>query len=481
MRKQPDPKRWTRVLLSVLVCLAWTASAVATIPEHQELEGPFATGPEVTAACLDCHDDVAEPFMKTSHWTWSALQEIAGHGEIEMGKINAVNNFCVGLAGNWPRCTSCHAGYGWQDGSFDFSQANNIDCLVCHDTSGQYKKFPTSAGHPAYEDKEWQGKPWPAVDLLTAARSAGKPTRDNCGTCHFFGGGGNAVKHGDLDTSLLEPVASFDVHMGTDGENMSCQECHSADQHSIAGSSVVASPGGYQHIDCTSCHDAEPHGKKTLDRHVKSVACQTCHIPVMAKENPTKIYWDWSTAGEDRPQENDEFGKPTYAKKKGSFVWAKDLVPTYAWYNGRAGAYQLGDKIDPAQVTLLNWPLGGKDDLEAKIYPFKVHGGKQPYDVKNDYLINPKLFGKGGYWKTWDWIAASQQGMELVGLDFSGEVGFAPTELYLRVNHMVVPEDQALKCKACHPKEGVGRMDWNALGYESDPKKDKSQARYGKK
>mgnify|MGYP000666355391 CR=1 FL=1 len=33
----------------------------------------------------------------------------------------SINNFCIGIQGNWPSCTACHAGYGWEDESFDFT------------------------------------------------------------------------------------------------------------------------------------------------------------------------------------------------------------------------------------------------------------------------------------------------------------------------------------------------------------------------
>jgi hypothetical protein len=66
--------------------------------------------------------------------------------------------------------------------------------------------------------------------------------------------------------------------------------------------------------------------------------------------------------------------------------------------------------------------------------------------------------------------------MTEAGLSFSGEVGFAETIMYWRLNHMVVPADQALNCNDCHTKEG-GRLDWKALGYEGDPRSLPRQAR----
>jgi hypothetical protein len=58
--------------------------------------------------------------------------------------------------------------------------------------------------------------------------------------------------------------------------------------------------------------------------------------------------------------------------------------------------------------------------------------------------------------------------MKAADLDYSGKYGFAPTDRYLKVNHMVVPKARALKCNDCHSKEG--RIDWKLLGYLSGPR-----------
>jgi hypothetical protein len=39
----------------------------STFPQLQEA---FATGPDVTTACLECHQDTAKDVMMTTHWTW---------------------------------------------------------------------------------------------------------------------------------------------------------------------------------------------------------------------------------------------------------------------------------------------------------------------------------------------------------------------------------------------------------------------------
>ena len=125
--------RISMILTLVALGASGALAAIDLVADHQDIEGPFKTGPDVTAACLDCHEDAAHDFMKTSHWTWMPMQDVIGKGQVPLGKKNTLNNFCIAVDSNWPRCTSCHAGYGWKDASFDFDNPQNIDCLVCHD------------------------------------------------------------------------------------------------------------------------------------------------------------------------------------------------------------------------------------------------------------------------------------------------------------------------------------------------------------
>ncbi|MDP1832363.1 MAG: tetrathionate reductase family octaheme c-type cytochrome [Geothrix sp.] len=467
--------RFRQMVRFGVISLATMASALLLGQGGQDhaslVKGPFKSGPEVTRACLECHQSHAEEFMKTVHWTWSSRQKLKGK-DADFGKKNAINNFCLALTSNEPRCTSCHAGYGWKDASFDFTKAENVDCLVCHDTTGTYKKFPTAAGNPVLQDMEWpkgSGKIMKAVDLEAVARKVGKTSRATCGACHFYGGGGDHVKHGDLDSSLTRPTRARDVHMATDGPDMSCTACHKTERHVIPGKALsVSVSGGGQTLDCTTCHAGSPHKKNAiLNNHAKRVACQTCHIPTFSRDLPTKVWWDWSTAGKDQPVTKDAHGMALYDKMKGDFRWAKDVRPTYLWFNGSVDRYLLGDAIKPGQVVYLNQPLGHRADKTAKIAPFKIMEGRQPYDTGNNLLLVVKLFG--GYWAHYDWVKGSADGMKEAGLPFTGKVGFTDTRMFWKVNHMVVPKAQALKCTDCHAPNGL--MDWKALGYAGDPRK----------
>ncbi len=455
----------TLVVIAVPVAIFWPRPAAVTddpwanVPQHAThtshanlMEGPYATGPEVTKACLECHPDAASQMMSTTHWTWESQPfDVPWRSEpVTIGKANQINNFCISSQGNQKKCMSCHTGYSWSEGEYDFSAAENVDCLACHAETSTYAKGE-------------YGNPAAGIDLVSAAKSVRNPTRDNCGKCHFDGGGGNGVKHGDLDESLYFPNENLDVHMGRN--NFICTDCHQTDDHQILGRMVADNYtiDPTEQVACTNCHSAALHTDERINTHIESVACQTCHIPAMALKDPTKISWDWSTSGQDTPE--DHF---TYLKIKGSFVYEKDFLPTYVWFDGNLEyRYINGDKIDPATQTYINKPAGDIKNPQAKIFPFKVHVAKQPYDAVNNYLLAPITAGPNGYWTNFDWNNAFKLAESVTGLEYSGEYGFAETLMYWPTTHMVQPKENALQCESCHGPDG--RLDWEALGYPGDP------------
>jgi hypothetical protein len=174
------------------------------------------------------------------------------------------------------------------------------------------------------------------------------------------------------------------------------------------------------------------------------------------------MYWDWSTAGQDLPEDH-----YTYLKIKGSFVYQTDFKPTYLWFNGDLSyRYLLGDKIDPAQPTLIDRPAGSLDDRRRHL-PFKLHVANQPYTTRYDYLLQPITAGDDGYWTNFNWDNAFRLAEPITGLKYSGSYGFAETWMYWPTTHMVQPKENALQCTDCHAENG--RLDWEALGYPGDP------------
>jgi octaheme c-type cytochrome (tetrathionate reductase family) len=418
--------------------------------DHSTLiTAPLTTGPEVTRLCLTCHADAAAQVQHTSHWLWQSEPVLLeGRDEpVAIGKANLLNNFCIGVQSNWASCTRCHTGYGWGDANFDFTNQENVDCLACHDQSGTYTKAA-------------KGLPADGVDLVAAARSVGTPSRVNCGSCHFNGGGGNGVKHGDLDESMYYPPAAQDVHMGRAG--LLCVDCHQATDHQIRGRAISVSADNANQAACTDCHSLTLHTDERIVSHLDSLACQTCHIPAMALRDPTKVSWDWSTAGQDLPEDPHE-----YLKIKGTFVYETNVLPSYAWFDGTVDRYLLGDVLDPNAVTVLNPPNGSIDDPNARIFPFKIHLAQQPYDTVYNYLLQPQTTGPEGYWATFDWNSAFENGSQATGLPYSGSYGFTETAMYWVTTHMVQPAANALQCADCHGEST--RFDWQALGYYGDP------------
>lgn len=482
---------WMRFLLVsgliALFCLSIGAGAadapalkLTTTADHtkfKDLQKPFATGPEVTQACLACHTEAAGQIHRTKHWNWEFLNP---ESKQRLGKKTILNNFCISIASNYASCTSCHVGYGWKDASFDFKSEQNVDCLVCHDTTGNYKKPPGLAGNVVTQDTEFpvgSGKILKGIDLSKIAQKVGKSSRDTCGSCHFFGGGGDGVKHGDLDSSLAAPEKALDVHMDASGLDFSCATCHKTSSHDVAGSRYTptakdtkgahlrGSPDNSANpATCASCHSLTPHKQDDrLNRHATKLACQTCHIPSYARGGvATKMTWDWSTAGQrdEKGQHitrKDAKGRITYESRKGDFTLAENVTPEYRWFNGEVTYTLLTDKVEKSdKPTPINRMGGSPTDGKSMIWPMKVFRGKQPYDPDNKTLITPHTAGNDdtGYWKNLDWNKAVAVGMKDSGAPFSGKVDFISTEMSWPITHMVAPKDKALGCTECHAKQG---------------------------
>jgi len=424
--------------------------------EFEELDKTFDSPQQVTETCINCHTERHMEVMASNHWNWDRLSYIEGRGIHALGKRNAVNNYCIGVNTNEIACAKCHTGFGLEDiEQFDFQEPSIVDCLSCHDNSGEYLKGAGAAGFPAQE-----------VDLNKVAKNVGEPMMDNCGACHFYGGGGNNVKHGDLEQALYGADRQMDVHMANNGINMTCVDCHQAVNHQIKGKLYSVSSANVNRLLCEDCHSSTPHLKPTLNTHAAKVSCQTCHIPTYAKENPTKMTWKWSDAGKLKKGQpysiDDSAGHHAYLSIKGSFEWGSDLQPEYVWFNGNAQHYMLGDTIDSTENVLeINKLLGSHDDPDSKIIPVKIHRGDQLYDPNTKMLIQPKLYaaseGDSAFWKDFNWNEAASAGMKEVELPYSGEYDFIETKMYWPVNHMVSPANASLKCQDCHTRSN-GRL-----------------------
>lgn len=426
-------------LFQVLVLFFAAALAHAEIAEHVKQNGPFDSVNAVTAACLRCHPESQNEIINSAHWSWVRQRNINGT-TVAFSKKDSLAMYGISPAAN-NQCLQCHTSVtGISANEANSNQATNIDCLVCHDGSGLYRR-----GVPARQQ-----------DLVSIVRQVAKPTAANCITCHFR----SCNLEPNPDRSAKSMLYN-DVHLraGT----FSCQKCHTGtNKHHFA-----RQPGN-DSVDssCIFCHRPKPHKSERLNDHTDAVACRTCHIPDISGGEPVLIDWNWLAlnAGEKMIQTTAD-GQGQVRSQDG-FLTVAGLSPVYEWDWGADTVYQRGDRIDPNKIVTLTRPAAR--NLGAKIAPFQLVYATQPYDKKYRYLISPKLSETPGeLFPTENWEQIAQQGLQDLRLPFSGTLGFVVTATYKRINHGIAPADQALDCLDCHGQQG--RITWKKLGYEADP------------
>ncbi|NDR55140.1 hypothetical protein [Aliiruegeria sabulilitoris] len=500
---------------------AASPSTAATVPastaDHSQfdaLAGPFASAQEVNEACLSCHNTGPAQLHGTLHFTWSwpaaGSEQTADASAVAGGMAHVANGFLLSTPSNLDACSSCHiAGTRFEDPAMlDPSSAPvaPVDCLSCHEPTGLWTVANFHEGGAACSmchDERLRGDTPEVTDFVAAAKSVGPSTKASCGACHFNADGGYGVKHGDLNADLLAPPATLDVHMAAapDGAGFTCSTCHSTTDHALAGSRYDGGPGAGPErpalvgaaASCQGCHGAEPHDAIArgvrLDRHIGTVACETCHIPSIARgETATRVLWDWSTVGKlgrDRKPmaQKQKDGRITYTTEKGHLEVARAFAPEYVWSDGRLDMHRPGDPLPetgaeqsegvaPGREASTDLALieaafadtpwiaaysGDPDAAEARIAPVKVMHSVVPIDAESRALAAVKLSGRSGdaLWNRFRWENAVEAGMEAAGQPFSGEVAFARVRQMIPVNHMVAPAEAALQCAACHSSDGL--------------------------
>lgn len=431
---------------SIFLCTVLSATAttltMASDPGHEQLTGPFASFQGVTNQCLICHAQQGQDILNSSHWTWQRTRSVNGTEKTYSKKLG-LTTFAIPVAANPEQCMTCHISSNLLSDQFDPTSALNIDCLVCHDTTGMYKR---EAGAPAE-----------GLDLALIAKKVGTPSAANCKTCHDSGCGLPESKgHSGIDR---------DIHLNPNGAGLTCQSCHPSNNHHSFSRKVFSDPAVKSGTGCSSCHSITPHQQVQLNEHAEIIACQTCHIPTYAGDKPRIVSWNW-LAQVDQAIYADGVGNQAPLIATNGLIQATGIRPTYLWDDGSEELYQRGMKIDTNKTTVLLGP--GPRSTRSKIKPFAVSYGTQLYDAKYRYLISPSLSGnKNGYFDRSDWENTAKEGMKHIRLPFSGSYLFASTVTYRPLNHGVVPAGEAMNCMDCHGKNGM--VNWKSLGYELDP------------
>jgi hypothetical protein len=438
---------------------------------------------EGTKTCLKCHTKEAKTFFNSQHYQWQgeAPQIVNAKGK-KLGKINTVNDFCTNPLANWigdeknsqgdsisQGCSKCHAGLGLvPSGVESQEQLENIDCLICHAKGYQRNLFPKDGGGWEWKPILWNNR----EGLDSVSKRIILPSKTNCLRCHAGSGGGQNYKRGDLEYDLADCDRNFDVHSGKDGVNFECIDCHKGDDHRVRGRgtdlSGTDSPLKPLSCDGTECHGPTPHKSVVINTHTQKVYCTVCHIPSFAKTDATDMARDWS--------------KPSYNKDKEKYSATielqKNVIPVYAWYNGTTYEQLLGEpvkKLADGTVGMMV-PQGNRSDARAKIFAFKLHKGKMPV-LKGKEFILPieveEFFKSGEMDKAIKGAAEKTYGVK------DASYYWVDTTRYMGIFHEAVPKEKALSCLDCH--DTGKRLDWKALGYESDPLLSKFSADIRKK
>jgi nitrate reductase cytochrome c-type subunit len=333
MKKQHVGAAWIMSLwISVMLLAPGKASA-----EHT---GQIWQGSQ---NCLTCHEAQANEMYGSSHYQWQGEALYTTNGPEIQGKLTtALNSYCVSILGNWNACGTCHAGLGAMPVATATptpSQLQNIDCLICHQKD--------------YKRKKVNGVFVPDTTNMTitmdqAIQTVHKPVRANCVQCHAKGGGGDNNKRGDMALAHATTTdRNFDVHMATTGANLTCQVCHTTQNHRIAGrGSDLRQTDLDVAMNCSTaaCHTnkmtSSGHATSDVNKHVNRVACQTCHIKTYARNaadtaatESTEIDRNWTIA---------EWAA-TLNRWEPEIIRGSDLKPEYAFWNGTSWNYSLGE------------------------------------------------------------------------------------------------------------------------------------------
>ncbi len=419
--------------------------------------------------CRTCHPQQANDVFAAGHYQWqgSAPYNTNSPG-VKQGKIqNSVNSYCVNILGNWDgidaskngACSACHIGRGLKPTTTATTeQLDNIDCLLCHQQAYKRKRNATTG---LFE-------PDTAAMTITmdqAVQTIHRPVRANCLQCHAKGGGGDAVKRGDMSLAQTATTdRNHDVHMATTGANFNCQSCHKVLNHHIAGSGTDLRVVDYDvPVTCVSCHTTKEssagHATAKINDHVKRVACQTCHIPRYGRNasdtaatEATEIHRDWTHTHNTTP--------PLHPAR----TMANDLLPRYAFWNGYNMTALLYDTatLDAATNAYpTSRPIGGINDTYSKLFPFKYKTASQPYAPNRKQLvaIDTRVF-----FSTGDYVAATQQGLLNMGYPSTEPFTMVTTDTYQLITHTIPPATgNVLACTTCH--ENTSQMNLPALGY----------------
>lgn len=296
--------------------------------------------------------------------------------------------------------------------------------------------------------------PLPLVTEIHDEVNAGPRAEQCASTCHVADVPQTGVAWADKN------YAHYDVHA-----DINCFECHETEDHQIGSPEIVDAPEYVEEAhdvevkscDAVGCHAGISHGA-LVDGHLSAVECETCHIPALPgtgiEGGPVVNSFSWANGTREEETYDSVF------------------TPTISWYAG---------------IPYDSLPVRTNMSDDAMLKPFNIITGTWwDEGIDADVVANPNTSAAIG-----DPIAPSI--VLEVDMNNDGEVTLEEirsydgnsdgipdypgavlrhVEMYFPVSHNIAGSNvglaEPLVCADCHGVTATA-IDWQALGYETDP------------
>jgi hypothetical protein len=394
----------------------------------------------------------------------------------------------LSLDGDYTPISHGNANYG---APWDQSGVSEADCLICHLKGYQWKERGATLRSGFFKFGPTVGAGWANIKLLQDEsgdlkvdevtvdyakkevadfenlhlRMVRRPTDENCWSCHAVADGKRRGRQWNPET---------DVHKA---KGFDCVSCHPSDKgHNFAkGNTIQETVRNDLSNTMNSCEDCHYRGKHKKaprhrhpfsPRHLKLIACQTCHIPFQT--GPADLVYEYASTGltliydtstflsndpldpkKPVPGADPNMWYPAMTRWKGRIVPVKSLVAIY-W----------GD-LDPKTNVVRPIPLWKIQDLKKP--PLKDDNGDGIPEVNSIDEIKPFLKALKAKDKFGNPVATQpvlMKGGFLYQLDKKGElekIKHEQTEgVDFSISHNVMSGQNVIGargCKECHSKK----------------------------
>lgn len=458
------------VLLIILVLMFAVAGASAYLgySGNDTMAVHYMTQQEWSdSSCGGCHPGMDEEVERSYHVKqnlkkWTSLMDHGVDVDSIEGEERALTYGQVHPGGGYM------AEYGVE-----------IDCMSCHEQNGLYNYHARieaissgnfeSATDAALEEarSEMQKEPLYVASYILNVLTPlpivteihdevnGAPRAEQCAsTCHMSDVPMTAVSWADDNHAL------YDVH-----SNLECTDCHQTEDHQIGSPKLLGAPESVEEdfevevksCDSVGCHAGISHGA-LVDGHLEAVTCESCHIPALPGGEVSGVApiseFSWANGVREVVTYDSQF------------------TPTLAWYDG---------------VPYDSLPVNVNMSEGSMLKPFNIITGIWWDEGTNPAVVaNPNTSAVIGNPIAPSIVLAADQDKngevtaeEIRSYDANSD-GTADypnavlrhVEMYFPVSHNIASSSvglaEPLVCADCHGVTATA-IDWQALGYETDP------------